>query len=71
MNGTFYAFENMTSQVVTLDLTNGKTSLVSNFDPAAGIIDGAFAVTPEPASIALAGIGMAVLVVCRRQRRSL
>lgn len=69
VNGTLYAFENNTHQVVTLDLRNGKTRVVSNFDPAAvGIVAGASPVTPEPASLALAGIGIAALVVCRRRK---
>ncbi len=71
VNGTLYAFENDTHQVVTLDLTNGKTSVVTNFDPAVGIVAGASPVTPEPASFALAGIGIAAIVGFRRRRRSL
>ncbi|MCU1263601.1 MAG: hypothetical protein JWO80_6486 [Bryobacterales bacterium] len=68
VNGTFYGFDDATGQVVTLDLTNGHTSFVSNFDPAAGIIDGASPV-PEPASIALAGIGIAAMIVAGRRGR--
>jgi hypothetical protein len=69
VNGTVYAFENMTSQVVTLNLTNGNTSFAGNFDPAAGIIDGATPV-PEPASIALTGLGIAALAIRRRRTRA-
>jgi len=50
--------------VVTLDVANGKTSLVSNFDPAAGIIVGA-APTPKPASVALAGLGLIAAFVLK------
>ena len=67
VNGTFYAFNNGTGQIVTLDLTNGKTNFVGNFDPVAGIIDGATA-TPEPASLALAAFGIVGLVVYRRRK---
>jgi hypothetical protein len=71
VNGTVYAFEVPTSQVVTLNLVNGITTPVSGLDPAAGIIDGATAVVPEPVTTALAGIGLAGLVVCTRRRRHL
>ncbi|MDQ2898915.1 MAG: PEP-CTERM sorting domain-containing protein [Acidobacteriota bacterium] len=67
VNGTFYAFKNDTNQVVTLNLANGNTSFVSNLDPAAGLVFGASPV-PEPASLALAGIGMAALLVLRSRR---
>ena len=66
VNGTAYGFNDGTTQVVTLDVANGKTSLVTNFDPAAGIIVGA-APTPEPASIALAGLGLLAAAICRRR----
>ena len=62
VNGTTYAFNDVTNQVVSLDLTNGNTSFVTDFDPAAGVIQGA-APVPEPASVALAGIGLFIVVV--------
>jgi hypothetical protein len=64
VNGTVYAFDLGTSQIVTLDLTNGKTSFVTDFDPGVGIIAGAVP-TPEPFSLALAGVGVAALVLYR------
>ena len=70
VNGTIYAFNAAANQVVTLDLANGKTSFVSDFDPAAGLLGGA-SPTPEPASVALAGIGIAAIVAGRRRRRHL
>ncbi len=51
------------------DLSNGNTTFVSNFDPSAGVVQGAFA-TPEPASIALVAIGIAPIVICIRRRRA-
>lgn len=70
VNGTLYAFNAATGQVVTLDLATGNTSFVSNLDPAAGLILGA-APIPEPASLALAGIGIAgMLIRSRRKRRT-
>lgn len=68
VNGIFYAFNSGTGQIVTLDLANGQTSFVGNFDPAAGIVTGA-AATPEPASVALAAFGIAGLALCSWRRR--
>jgi hypothetical protein len=66
--GTTYALNDLTSQVVRLDLANGKTSFVTDFDPAAGVIQGA-ASTPEPFSIALVGVGIVMIVVGRLRSR--
>jgi len=71
VNGTLYAFGNATSQVVTLNLTNGDTTVVTNFDPAAGIIAGAVAVAPEPASAALAATGIIAAALLFRRRTRL
>jgi len=70
VNGTIYGFtfDGEMSQGVTLNLANGNTSPVSGVDPAAGSIGGAAAV-PEPASIALAGIGMVAIVAWTWRRR--
>lgn len=65
INGTYYAFNDMTGQIESLNLGTGGTSFVSDFDPAAGVIQGA-AATPEPASIALVVIGIAGFAVGRR-----
>jgi hypothetical protein len=70
VNGTVHAFIDMSSEVATLNLTNGNTTFVSNFDPAAGVIDGATPV-PEPASIALTCLGIAALTICRRRKARL
>jgi PEP-CTERM motif-containing protein len=71
LNGTIYGFSGMNNQVVTLNVTNGTTSFVSNIDPSAGLIGGAAPAIPEPASIALAGIGLAGVVLYTRRRRHL
>jgi hypothetical protein len=65
VNGTVYVFNNMDSQVDTLNLANGNTTFVSNADPAAGLFGGASAVaTPEPSFVGLVGFGMAALLFC-------
>jgi hypothetical protein len=50
VNGTPYAFNAWTNQVVTLDLATGITTPLSDLDPQAGLILGAFPVPPVPAS---------------------
>jgi hypothetical protein len=59
VNGVYYAFNDLANQITSLNLANGNTSFVSNFDPAAGVIQGAIPVpTPEPSSLALFGTGL-------------
>lgn len=69
VNGTAYAFNIGEREIVTLDLTNGHSSFVSNFDPALGIVSGATAATPEPASLALVGIGTLAAIFCAWRKR--
>ncbi len=59
VNGKVYAFNNVTSQIVTLDVTNGNTTFVSNFDAGFPVVLGASPV-PEPTSLALSGIGILI-----------
>jgi hypothetical protein len=68
VNGTEYAFDGNLGEIVSVNLTNGNTTFVSNYDPSAGLISGAAAV-PEPVSVGLGCIGMAVLAVLKRKRR--
>jgi hypothetical protein len=66
INGILYAFGGPdTYQVLTLNLTNGNTTVVTNFDPDAGIIGGA-AATPEPASFALIFGALLVMAANRK-----
>ena len=68
VGGTVYAFSGATNQIFTLNLANGHTTLVSNLDPAAGLIVGAV-VTPEPCSVLLSGIGIAAISVAKLRGR--
>ena len=79
INGTVYGFDfdpAGPNAVLSLNLANGNTTFLNNFasSPVAGGVN-AFAVTgvsptPEPASIALAGIGSAALIAWARRRRT-
>ena len=69
VNGTPYGFNGLTGEVVTLNLTNGHTSFVSNIDPDVGLIGGASPAVPEPGSIALTAVGLIVAGSYRRRMR--
>ena len=59
VDGTYYAFNDVTGQIEGLNVANGSTNFISNFDPAAGVIQGAVPVpAPEPSSLALFGTGL-------------
>jgi PEP-CTERM motif-containing protein len=61
VNGVTYAFNDVTTQIDTINLLTGGTTAVGNFDPAAEVLQGA-APTPEPASVGLAALGLAALL---------
>jgi hypothetical protein len=46
VNGTIYAFNGFTGQVVVLDVTNGDTTVATDVDPEAGVIAGAAPARP-------------------------
>jgi hypothetical protein len=85
VNGTFYAFKEglanpscmgaspspcaSAAEAFTLDLANGNTGFVTDVNPSATAIYGASTVVPELASMALAGIGIAMIIVSKRRRR--
>ena len=61
VGGITYAFLDATGQLATLDLTTGNTTVIGEFDEAAGIVSAA-AATPEPASAGTVAIGIIALV---------
>ncbi len=67
INGTVYAFDDHDGKIGTLNLSNGGLTTLASFDTnVTGIITGAVA-TPEPATAALAilGLGLAFLLRSR------
>jgi hypothetical protein len=73
VGGITYAFDVQSGKVVTLRLTDGQTRDVSTFgEPGEFIITGATVpttTTPEPASVALIGLGLTVVGACGRRAR--
>jgi hypothetical protein len=69
LDGTSYAFNVDSDQIMSIDLSSGKTTFVANFDPAAGVIQGAATVTPEPGSVTLAFLGLIGLAVWRQRQQ--
>ncbi|HEY0778045.1 MAG TPA: PEP-CTERM sorting domain-containing protein, partial [Gemmatirosa sp.] len=72
VDGIWYAVNDVTGQLDTLDLATGSTTVIRDLDPAVGVIFGASpapAAVPEPASMALVAVGMAGMVVLRRRSR--
>jgi hypothetical protein len=70
VNGVTYSFNDLTTQIATIDLSTGGTTGVGNFDPAAEVLQGASPVAPEPASVGLAALGFAaILFFVRRKSR--
>jgi WD40 repeat protein len=68
VNGTVYAFDAATNQLLTLDVTNGKTTFIRDIDPSLGLIAGVAAVSPEPASFALTGLGITLFLLNPRRK---
>ncbi len=61
VDGISYAFNDLTTQIDTVDLLTGDATPIGNFDPAAEVLQGAAPIAPEPASLALAGLGFVML----------
>lgn len=71
VNGTLYVFDLPDSSLVTLNVTDGQTTYVSDTDPSLGLIGGAASVSPapEPSSIAFLGTALTGMAVLIRRRR--
>jgi hypothetical protein len=69
VSGTSYAFNVGTQQLLSLNLSTGGTSLVADVSPGPMYVEGATP-TPEPFSMALAGIGIAAVIVCRLRKQA-
>ena len=72
VNGTVYGFNLNLGTVVTLNLADGSTSYVSDFDPTIGIVTSAttFTPVPEPATLSMVGTGLAAIAAAIKHRRS-
>ena len=71
-NGTSYAFDVATGQLLTLNLANGQTTFVTDVNPTAlapWYVEGATPV-PEPVSLPLVAVGIAGVMVCTLRRRA-
>jgi PEP-CTERM motif len=68
VDGISYAFNNLTTQISTMNLLTGGTTGVGYFDPAAEVLQGAAPVVPEPASIGFAALGLVALLFWGRRR---
>ncbi len=71
VNGITYAFNDLTTQIATIDLLTGGTTGIGTFDPAAEVLQGASPVAPEPASVGLAALGFAALLFLAKRKRDL
>ncbi len=71
VNGVVFAFQGQpstfTTDVLSLNLATGSTTFISSVTANATPVDGA-AATPEPATIVLAGAGIAVVALASRRR---
>jgi len=73
-NNTMYAIEASGTGIFALNLTNGNSTLVSNYDPSiVGKVEAAaaftFASVPEPSSVLLPGLGGLGLLCWRWRSR--
>jgi hypothetical protein len=66
-NGLAFVFNDLTLGISQLDLSTGNTTSVGSFDPAAGVIQGAQATTPEPSTMSLLGLALCGLGLVGRR----
>jgi hypothetical protein len=65
IGGVTYSFLAPTSQIATLDLATGNTTVIRDLDPAAGLVSSAVDATPEPSSVAMAAMALVALFARR------
>jgi hypothetical protein len=71
VNGTNYAFDDITNQILSLDLADGSTAVAGTFDSSAGVIQGTAAAVPEPGLFGPLGAALLILgAYARRRNRS-
>jgi hypothetical protein len=71
VNGITYAFNDLTTQIATVNLLTGGTTGIGTFDPAAEVLQGAAPVTPEPGPVGLTALGLAALLFFARRKRDM
>lgn len=69
VNGTVYAFNVGTQQLLNFNLANGGTSFLADVSGGTMYVEGATP-TPEPMSMALAGIGIGAVIFTRLRKKA-
>jgi hypothetical protein len=71
VNGTVYGFSAATGEILNLNMGDGTTTHIGDYDLSNGLIEGAAPIpapVPEPASLVLVGSGLAAVATAIRRR---